>query len=93
MKRPYLDPGLVYEIQPGYAEGWECVNLERRPEGLRVVVNMGHVEYAMIPTAFVLEGLLETIRRIARGEIPHAKLGPVGDRALEITARSFRLAA
>ncbi len=86
-------PGTVYEIQPGYAEGWERVVLEQRPEGVRVIVNMGHVEYVMIPTAFVLEGLLETARRVARGEIPNATLGPIGQRALEIMARAVRIAA
>jgi hypothetical protein len=80
-------PGLVYEIVPGYAEGWERVTLERRTQGVRVVVCQGHAEYALEPTPFVLEGLLTTIRRISRGELPMAKLGCVGLNALERISR------
>jgi hypothetical protein len=80
-------PGLVYEIVPGHAEGWERVTLERRTQGVKVVVCQGHAEYALEPTPFVLEGLLTTIRRISRGELPKATLGCVGLKALERTSR------
>jgi hypothetical protein len=80
---------LVYEVTPGHAEGWESVTLERTMQGVKVVICMGHAHYRLEPTPFVLEGLLKTIRRIARGQIPNAKLGCVGWRALEVhtTAR------
>ena len=86
-------PGLVYEIQPGHSEGMETCHLERTGSGVRVVVNMGGIVYRLEATAFVLEGVLNTIRRIDRGEFPHASLGPVGVRALEVASRAVRLAA
>lgn len=91
--RPCPDPGLVYEIQPGHAEGVETCHLERTPEGVRVVVNMGGIVYRLEATVFVLEGLPNTIKRIGRGEFPHASLGPVGIQALEVSSRAVRLAA
>ena len=42
---PALDHGLIYEVQPGHAEGVETCHLERTREGVRVVLNMGGVVY------------------------------------------------
>jgi hypothetical protein len=84
---------LVYEVTPGHAEGWERVTLERTVQGVKVVVCQGHAQYKLEPTAFVLQGLLKTIKRIARGELAHAELGRVGWRALEITARKGQVLA
>lgn len=85
--------GLVYEVTPGHAEGWERVTLERTVQGVKVVVCQGHTEYKLVATPFVLEGLLSTIKRIARGELAHAELGRVGWRALEVTARKGQVIA
>lgn len=90
---PVREPGLVYAVEPGHAEGLETCHLERTPSGPRVIVSMGGVVYVMEPSALVLEGILCTLRRIVRGELPHASLGPVGHRALEVTSQAARVGA
>lgn len=87
------DSSLIYEVRPGWAEGVETCHLERTASGVRVVLNMGGVVYRLEPTVFVLEGILHTLRRIARGEVRHAQLGPVGIRALELSSQAVRIAA
>lgn len=80
-----LETELVFELTPGWVEGWVRVDWVRTRAGVRLL-EQGHTHrYDLEPTAFVLAGFERALKRItpsqiARGE---AQIGSRGLRVLE----------
>ena len=80
-----LEAELVYELTPGWIEGWEIAELVQTTAGICILERGHNYSYDLEPTPFVLDGLERALKRITpkmlgRGE---ASIGPRGLRVLE----------
>jgi len=86
---------VVYEVRPGYSEGWCRVTRERRPDGPVVVYEGHNYRRVLDATPLVVEDLKIALDTVTTEELSEGRvvLGPVGIRILERLSRAPRIAA